>query len=84
MRISLVQLNPLIGDLDANGCQLLAAARRAAEGGAGLVVASELVLWGYPPRDLLLVPSLLQRQERVLEQLVADVARGSAVAAGHR
>ena len=76
MRISLVQLNPLIGDLDANGCQLLAAARRAAEGGAGLMVASELVLWGYPPRDLLLVPSLLQRQERVLEQLVAELPAG--------
>ena len=76
MRISLVQLNPLVGDLDANGCQLLAAARRAAEGGAGLLVASELVLWGYPPRDLLLVPSLLQRQERVLEQLVAELPAG--------
>ena len=76
MRISLVQLNPLVGDLDANGCQLLAAARQAAEGGAGLLVASELVLWGYPPRDLLLVPSLLQRQERVLEQLVAELPAG--------
>lgn len=69
-------MNPLVGDLDANGCQLLAAARRAAEGGAGLLVASELVLWGYPPRDLLLVPSLLQRQERVLEQLVAELPAG--------
>ena len=76
MRISLAQLNPLIGDLDANGCQLLAAARRAAEGGAGLMVASELVLWGYPPRDLLLVPSLLQEQERVLQQLVAELPAG--------
>ena len=73
MRISLAQLNPLIGDLDANGCQLLAAARRAAASGTQLLVASELVLWGYPPRDLLLVPSLLQQQERVLQQLVATL-----------
>ena len=73
MRISLAQLNPLIGDLEANGRQLLDAAHRAGDDGAQLVVASELVLWGYPPRDLLLLPSLLQRQERVLEQLVAGL-----------
>jgi NAD+ synthase (glutamine-hydrolysing) len=71
MRLALAQLNPLVGDLEGNGQRILAAAERARAGGADLVLTPELSLWGYPPRDLLLRPALIQRQERVLATLVA-------------
>ena len=58
MRLALAQINPLVGDLAGNGEQLLQTCRSAAAAGADLVVAPELALWGYPPRDLLLRPAL--------------------------
>ena len=82
MRIALAQINPLVGDLSGNGAQLLAACRRAAADGADLVVAPELALWGYPPRDLLLRPSLRQRQEDVLDALARDLPPDQALLLG--
>ncbi|NDF62520.1 MAG: NAD+ synthase [Synechococcaceae bacterium WBB_3_034] len=73
MRLALAQINPLVGDLLGNGQQLLGACRRAAERGADLVVAPELALWGYPPRDLLLRPGLRRRQQQALDQLAAEL-----------
>ncbi|MFM7436903.1 MAG: nitrilase-related carbon-nitrogen hydrolase, partial [Vulcanococcus sp.] len=76
MRIALAQINPLVGDLLGNGAQLLQACRTAADRGADLVVAPELALWGYPPRDLLLRPALRQRQTQALDQLAAQLPSG--------
>jgi NAD+ synthase (glutamine-hydrolysing) len=54
MKIGLLQLNPTIGDFTANREKLLSAYAEAVARGAGLVIAPELFLCGYPPRDLLL------------------------------
>jgi NAD+ synthase (glutamine-hydrolysing) len=87
MLLALAQLNPLVGDLEGNARRILAACRTAAGGtlggaGADLVLTPELSLWGYPPRDLLLLPSLLERQKQVLAQLAADLPAGLAVLVG--
>ena len=82
MRIALAQINPLVGDLLGNGQQLLQACRTAADQGAELVVAPELALWGYPPRDLLLRPALRQRQHQALDQLAAELPAGLALLLG--
>lgn len=60
MRLALVQLNPTIGDLDANAASIAGWTARAAEAGADLVVFPELALTGYPPRDLLLHESFIR------------------------
>ena len=75
MRLALAQLNPLVGDLAGNGELILAASRQAAAQGADLVLTPELSLWGYPPRDLLLRPSLIAKQGAVLNQLAASLAQ---------
>ena len=82
MRLALAQINPLVGDLAGNGAQLLAACQAAATQGADLVVAPELALWGYPPRDLLLRPALRQRQGEVLDRLAAELPNGLALLLG--
>ncbi|MEA5391021.1 NAD+ synthase [Cyanobium gracile UHCC 0139] len=82
MRLALAQLNPLVGDLEGNGRRILAAAERARAGGADLLLTPELSLWGYPPRDLLLRPALIQRQERVLASLAAACPDGLALLVG--
>jgi NAD+ synthase (glutamine-hydrolysing) len=82
MRLALAQLDALVGDLAGNGERILTACRRAAGEGARLVLTPELSLWGYPPRDLLLRPSLIEAQRRALENLAADLPAGIAVLVG--
>ena len=76
MQIALAQLNPLVGDLQGNAAQLLDAAYQAAgqSDGAVLVATPELSLWGYPPRDLLLRPSLIALQHQLLDGLALQLA----------
>lgn len=59
--VALLQLDPTVGDLEGNAALLLEAAQRAADAGASLAVSSELALSGYPPRDLLLDPTFIDR-----------------------
>ena len=54
MKIGLLQLDPVVGDLAGNGERLLEAVRDASSRGARILLGSELGLIGYPPRDLLL------------------------------
>ncbi|MEB3185046.1 MAG: NAD+ synthase, partial [Cyanobacteriota bacterium] len=74
MRLALAQLNPLVGDLAGNGARILEACHQAAAAGADLVVTPELSFWGYPPRDLLLLPALIQAQHQALDSLAAGLA----------
>lgn len=74
MRIALAQLNLLIGDLDAAMASIRAAANQAVFAGADLLVVPELAtMGGYPPRDLLARRWLVERQWRLVNQLVRDL-----------
>jgi NAD+ synthase/NAD+ synthase (glutamine-hydrolysing) len=74
MRLALGQINPTVGDLDGNARLILDASRRAAASGAHLVLFPELSLNGYPPRDLVEVPSFLRRTRERLERLACETA----------
>jgi len=54
MKIGLLQLNSTIGDFAASRQKLVAGYEKACALGAEFVLAPELFLCGYPPRDLLL------------------------------
>ena len=54
LAIALAQINPTVGDVPGNVARIGAARAEAAKAGAQLVVASELVVAGYPPEDLVL------------------------------
>lgn len=53
MRLGLAQLNPIVGDLAGNRRKILEAYAALVAQGAELVVFPELIVCGYPPRDLL-------------------------------
>ena len=53
MRLGLAQINPTVGDLAGNRAKILDAYRELVAQRAELVVFPELVVCGYPPRDLL-------------------------------
>jgi NAD+ synthetase len=73
MRLGLLQLNAKIGAYAENRARLEAAYREAVGRGAELVVAPELFLCGYPPRDLLLRKDFVERGRQCLEELAATV-----------
>src|SRR5471032_1418894 len=73
MRIGLLQLNATIGAFDKNRARLEAAYREAVSKGAELVLAPELFLCGYPPRDLLLRDDFVSRGLECLDALAAAV-----------
>jgi NAD+ synthase (glutamine-hydrolysing) len=77
MKVALLQLDPTVGALASNANRLLSAVDRAARAGAELAVASELVLTGYPPKDLLDRPEFVRDTEnaaaRVVERMPAGI-----------
>jgi NAD+ synthase (glutamine-hydrolysing) len=83
-RIALAQIDPTVGDFDGNAALIRMAAGRARAAGATLVVFPELVLCGYPPRDLLDLPEFLDRVAATLAALAepADWSRGLSLLVG--
>jgi NAD+ synthase (glutamine-hydrolysing) len=68
VKIGILQLNSTVGDFDANRRTLLARYAQAVRQCAEFVVAPELFLCGYPPRDLLLRPDFVEANLAALHQ----------------
>lgn len=73
MKIGILQLNSTIGDFEPNRQKLVAAYEQAVRQGAEFVIAPELFLCGYPPRDLLLRPDFIQANLATLAQTATAV-----------
>lgn len=82
MKIALAQINTTVGDFEGNLERLLEAYQAAVTAGMDLVLTPELALPGYPPRDLLLRASFLQRNQECLDRLAAAVGETGLVV-GH-
>src|SRR5438132_11664208 len=74
MKIALLQINPIVGDLAGNARLIADAVRAAGAAGADLAVTPELALVGYLPRDLLLSPEFVERSWTSLAALARDAA----------
>jgi len=74
MKIGVLQLNPVVGDLEGNAARIIRAANEAAGLGADLCLTPEMALTGYPPRDLLLYSGFVDRTWRAAEKLALDLA----------
>lgn len=81
LKITLAQANQSVGDLTGNAEAMLAARKRAQD--SDLIVFPELHLVGYPPEDLILKPSLIERAAAELERLAkASARKGPAMLVG--
>ncbi len=69
MKIVLAQLNPIVGDVPGNVRRVQQALEQARGFGPDLVVFSELMLTGYPPRDLLARNWFIDRVEAGLSDM---------------
>jgi NAD+ synthase (glutamine-hydrolysing) len=73
VKIGLLQLNSTVGDFAANRQKLAAGYGQACAGGADFVLAPELFLCGYPPRDLLLRADFIRANLAALAESARDI-----------
>ena len=69
MKISIVQENPVVGDVEGNLRLALKTIDRLKKEGPDVVLFSEMFLTGYPPEDLLLRDDLYLSLDTALEKL---------------
>ena len=77
MRITLAQLNPLVGDIQGNTQRLLTEWERCNKEGSDLLITPELYLCGYPPRDLLERNNFVDHMEVAIQHLRHESLRFS-------
>jgi len=82
LRIALLQLNPIPGDLAGNAALITAAAREAQRQGADLSLTSELALMGYLPRDLLMSHGFVKRSCEMLHSMARELTNAPPVFVG--
>ena len=68
----MVQMNPVVGDVDGNVRAMVKWVKRARRVGADIVVFPELAITGYPPEDLVLRPSFLHDTNQALQWLTGQ------------
>ena len=68
-RITMVQMNPILGDLEGNTRLIIRGIREACKAKSDAVVFPELAVTGYPPEDLLLKPRFLCDASRMVERI---------------
>jgi NAD+ synthetase len=73
MKIGVLQLNPTVGDFTANRRKLLDGYDKAVALDAEFVLAPELFLCGYPPRDLLLREDFIATNLAALEEAAKQI-----------
>ncbi|MFZ5426180.1 MAG: NAD+ synthase [Thermodesulfobacteriota bacterium] len=82
MKVGLLQVNTVVGDLTGNAGRIAAAAEKAARAGAALCLTPELALTGYPPRDLLLSQAFVDKARDALHGLTRRMEGGPALLVG--
>jgi len=76
LTIALAQINPIVGDIDANVELVRRARAQAQDLGCDLVMTGELVISGYPPEDLVLKGSFQRAIKNAVQELAKLTADG--------
>jgi NAD+ synthase (glutamine-hydrolysing) len=81
-RVGLVQHDPLVGDVSGNADRIAHAYDDVRDDEPAIVVTPELSLLGYPPRDMLHRPGLIEAQESALNRLAEKTVDGPPLVVG--
>ena len=79
LRVAICQVNPTVGDLEANVALAAEALARAEAAGADVAVLPELAITGYPPEDLVLRPGFVAASRAALERFSSRTGGCAAV-----
>jgi NAD+ synthase (glutamine-hydrolysing) len=72
MKVALAQINPTVGALEKNTLKITEIIREYSPQ-CELIIFPEMVLTGYPPQDLLLDDTFIQKAHKALEDIAASV-----------
>jgi len=81
LRVALAQMNPKVGDLHGNTKKIIEYIDQARSAAVDLIVFPELALTGYPPEDLVFLPSFVEDNLRCMQKIAAQ-AHGLVAALG--
>lgn len=81
-RVTLAQLNPVVGDLEGNAAKARAAWQTGIEQGADMVALPEMFIAGYNAQDLVMKPAFYTAAMQAIDALAADCADGPALGIG--
>ncbi len=81
-RLTLAQLNPTVGALQANAALALRVWEEGRAAGAQMVALTEMFITGYQTQDLILKPAFVTAAEAAIARLAADCAAGPALGIG--
>ncbi len=73
VRLALAQINPTVGDIEANCALIMDACQAAANTGANVVLFGEMSVTGYPIEDLATRESFVTSAERAVAELGANL-----------
>ncbi len=74
MKITLAQLDYIVGDFEGNTAKILSAIEKARAAGSELVCFSELSICGYPPRDFLEFTDFIDRCDAAVAKIAGHTA----------
>ncbi len=72
MKLILAQINPLVGDIEGNTKKIIRLIHQARKKQGDLVIFPEMAVLGYPPRDLLELPLILEKSQKAIEQIAKE------------
>ncbi|WP_273691644.1 NAD+ synthase [Ketogulonicigenium vulgare] len=81
-RLTLAQLNPVVGDIEANAARARRVFHDARAAGSDFIVLPEMFLIGYQAQDLVLRPAFQRDAAAALAQLARDTDGGPALGIG--
>jgi NAD+ synthase len=81
-RLTLAQLNPTVGAIEANIALALEAWREGRSAGAAMVALTEMFVTGYQTQDLILKPAFAAEAEAAVTALAAQITEGPALGIG--
>ena len=79
LRVAICQVNPTVGDLEANVALAGAALAQAEAAGADVAVLPELAITGYTPEDLVLRPGFVAASRAALDRFASQTGACAAV-----
>lgn len=81
-RLTLAQLNPTVGAIEANIAQAMDAWEQGRAAGADMVALTEMFVTGYQTQDLILKPAFAAAAERAVAALASRITDGPALGIG--
>jgi NAD+ synthase len=81
-RLTLAQLNPTVGAIEANIALALEAWEQGRAAGAQMVALTEMFVTGYQTQDLILKPAFAVHAERAVADLARQIVDGPALGIG--